>query len=272
MSLGASAMRCAKKGWPVFPLNGKIPMIAHGLNAASTDPTQIREWWTRWPDANIGLCTGAAAGIWVLDLDNKPDKNGIASIDALESEHGVTPPTLTIRTGSGGFHAYFAAPTDREVRNRTAVRPGIDVRGDGGYVVAPPSIHPGTGLPYAVVESRRVPIIEAPAWLLDLVAPIKPAVRTPPPAPTGVRLPPGEYDREVQRRLRTDPGTRARLGEARGGKLSGEGSGASVKGVVCPQCHRPSVWWPVYPRCTAGNARCAHLNSCGWWGPLTAFL
>jgi hypothetical protein len=256
----------------VFPLRGKVPMISHGLNAASTDPERVKEWWARWPEANIGLCTGSAAGFWVLDLDIKDGRNGNESLDALEAEHGATPETLTIRTGSGGLHAYFATPPDREVRNRSNVRPGIDVRGDGGYVVAPPSIHPETGVLYEVLISRRVPIAEAPPWLLELVAPIKPAVRIPPPAPTGIKLPPGEHDREVARRLRTDPGTRARLGEARSGKLSSEGSNASIKGVVCPSCGRPSVWWPIYPRCTAGNARCAHLNSCGWWGPLSTFL
>jgi len=257
----------------VFPLRGKVPIVRHGLNDATTDPGRVRQWWQRHPDANLGLTTGGDAGIWVLDVDvHDPSKNGLVSMAGLEDEHGELPDTLTIRTGSGGLHLYWAMPQGRDIRNRTAVAPGIDVRGTGGYVVAPPSIHPDTGEQYRVPDEGRHRIATPPDWLVDLVAPLQPRRRPSPQARTGVRLPPGDYHREAARRLRQDPGTRERLAERLGAQLVGSGENRSAKGVRCPQCGRPSVWWPIAPRCPSGTARCAHLNSCGWWGSLADLI
>lgn len=268
-----AALRCAERGWPVFPLAGKVPVVKNGLNDATTDRRTIVEWWTRRPESNLGLTTGTAAGIWVLDLDtHSAAENGLESIDVLEAEHGPLPDTMIVRTGTGGLHLYWSMPEGVEIRNRQKVRPGVDVRGQGGYVVVPPSIHPETGVAYVVPAEFRRPIAAAPEWLVKLVAPPKTAARLPPPAPVGVRLRPGEYDREADRRMRSDPGTRERAGIALGGKVCGNGPQRSIKGVVCPACGRPSVWWPIYPQHPGGTARCAHLNSCRWWGHIGDLL
>lgn len=267
-AVAQAALRCAAKGWPVLPLRGKLPHTRHGLKDAVTDPAQVRDWWRQWPDANLGICTGTEAGVWVLDIDTHGEHNGYASLDELEAEHGALPDTLAVLTGSGGLHLYWTMPEGRRLRNRTSVRPGLDVRGSGGYVVAPPSVHPDTRQPYEV--KARHPVAEAPAWLVDLVAPVQPRKRPPPPCPTGVRLPPGRYQAEARRRLKEDPGTRERLGLALGGRVAGQGDNATIKGVRCPQCGRPSVWWPLMPQ-HGGFAKCNHANSCGWWGPLDTF-
>lgn len=175
------AMTYAGRGWPVFPLRhaGKEPDTAHGFKDATTEAGQLRSWWGGAGTARgIGLATGAPSGVWVLDLDGQP---GLRSVQALEATHGALPTTLCTRTGGGGLHLFWRMPAGRAVRNRTAVEPGIDVRGTGGYVVLPPSGHP-SGQAYAWVD-EAVEVAEAPGWLLDLVAPLpRPA---PPPAPQG---------------------------------------------------------------------------------------
>ena len=253
----------------MLPLRGKLPTVAHGVHDASVEPEVIRGWWDKDPAGNLGVATGTAAGVWVLDLDlHDPSASGLASIQSLEAVHGALPDTLTVRTGTGGLHLYWRMPLDRKVRNRAKMRPGIDARGDGGYVVAPPSVHPDTGTVYAVPDAGRHPVVDAPAWLLDLVAPVAAPRNPAPPAPQGLRLPPGEYEAEALRRLKGDPGTRTRAAEALGGHVAG----ASCKGVPCPHCGRPSVWWPVVPDAPSQTARCAHLNSCGWWGRIGDLL
>jgi hypothetical protein len=121
---------------------GKHPRLANGFKNATQDEGQIRAWWEMWPDSNIGIATGAVSGIFVVDIDAKND--GVASLQALEAEMGPWPKTLKVLTGSGGgsSHLYFQLPVGKSIRNSTSVlAPGIDVRGDGGYVVAPPSRH-----------------------------------------------------------------------------------------------------------------------------------
>jgi hypothetical protein len=152
------ALRYAEHGWPVVPLHtpsvsacscrtdtcsspGKHPRLTRGLHDASADGDQIRAWWRRWPDANVGVVTGAASGLVVLDID-LPD--GPASLARLTEEHGPLPATCEQRTGSGGRQLLFAHP-GHPVSNRTRVEPGIDVRGDGGYIVVPPSLHAEQG-------------------------------------------------------------------------------------------------------------------------------
>lgn len=265
----AAALRCAAKGWPVLPLRGKLPATVHGCKDATTDRGVVAEWWRRDPEANLGIATGTRAGVWVLDLDlHDPTASGLVSMQALEGVHGPLPDTLTVRTGTGGLHMYWRMPQDRKVRNRAAIRAGIDARGDGGYVVAPPSVHPTTGTTYEVPDLGRHPVVDAPLWLLDLVAPLAAPRNPAPPAPTGIRLPPGEYDREASRRLKSDPGTRERAALALGGVVAG----GSAKGIRCPQCQRPSVWWPIIPDTASQTARCHHLNSCGWWGRISDLL
>lgn len=153
------ALEWASKGCAVFPLwwrledgkcacnlplcdqAGKHPKIAKGFYAATTDSKKIRDWWRRWPEANIGLATGKISKVIVLDVD---EEVGIRSIEKTDES---IPKSYTVVTQSGGLHIYFEAP-DHEVRNRVRFMPGLDLRGDGGYVVAPPS--PG----YRVADKR----------------------------------------------------------------------------------------------------------------------
>lgn len=148
--LREAALSYAAKGWPVFPCKprGKTPLTPHGFKEATCNPNLIERWWDRWPDANIGVPTGSAIKAWVLDVDGA---EGSVSLTQLESELGELPLTREAITGGGGRHLFFSMPGDRAIGNRVNLRPGLDVRGDGGYVVVPPSIHP-SGKAYAWLE------------------------------------------------------------------------------------------------------------------------
>ena len=138
-SLGAAALYYASRGWAVFPLvpRDKIPLIGkkqggNGLHDATSDVDQITQWWTETPEANIGLVTGNASGLVVVDVDGE---NGEAAL----AQYGTLPETVESRTGKGR-HLLFTA---QDVRNSAGkLGPQLDVRGEGGYIVAPPSIHP----------------------------------------------------------------------------------------------------------------------------------
>jgi hypothetical protein len=166
----AAALRLAERERPVFPCGAdKRPLVRHGFHDASTDPDAIRRWWTRWPAALIGMPTGAASGVVVIDLDAKDGRDGIAAFEALRAGREL-PMHPAVRTRSGGRHLYFAAVPGRTIRSSASrLAPGVDVRGEGGYVIAPPS--PG----YAVM--RRAPLSPPPAWLLGLLDPPPPPAR-----------------------------------------------------------------------------------------------
>lgn len=135
------ALYYASIGWPVFPLHdkGKTPRTVRGFKDASTDPATIKSWWTRWPAANIGIPTGEASGLAVVDID--PRHGGDVSLEALTEKHGALPDTIESLTGNHGFHKCFQWVTG--FRNSAGqIAPGIDTRGEGGYIVAPPSVHP----------------------------------------------------------------------------------------------------------------------------------
>lgn len=167
-----AALELASKGVPVFPCNlDKSPRTTHGYKNATTDPAQIRKWWTRWPDASIGVPTGRASGLLVLDVDlpkNENGRDGEAVLAALEVEHGQLPVTMEARTGSGGRHIFYRYPADQEVRDSAnKIAKGLDVRGEGGYVIVAPSGHP-SGRRYSWV--RQEPLAQAPKWLIALAA------------------------------------------------------------------------------------------------------
>ena len=178
----ATALEYAARGWLVVPLHSptergcscgrtdctspaKHPRTAHGLKDASREPAIIREWWRRWPGANIGIVTGPESGILVLDVDGK---TGEESLIDLERRGFHLPDTLTVRTGGGGQHLYFLWPQGADVRNsQSKIALGLDIRGQGGYAVAPPSLH-ASGARYEVNESA-IPPVSAPEWLLSLI-------------------------------------------------------------------------------------------------------
>lgn len=182
------AIRLAKLGLAVFPLYtvetvdghrrcscgktcgspGKHPLTHTGFHEATTDTQLIREWWAGYPDANIGIATGDVSNLFVLDIDVKG--GGDLTLDTLEARFDRLPETWTAWTGSGGAHFYFRMPRI-DVRNSAgAIGPGIDVRGNGGYVVAPPSQHiAGVYAWNADGHPRNTDIAQAPHWLLERV-------------------------------------------------------------------------------------------------------
>lgn len=155
-------------GEPTCASPGKHPIPRSGLKEATTDPEKIKAWWTQYPDANIAIVTGAISGIVVVDLDGQEGKNEWAE---LVKQHGATPRGWRIKTGGGGRHVYFAHPGG-EVRN-TAKRIGahIDSRGDGGYVLAPPSVHASGGqYEFASDDVRDLEFPAMPAWVAKKMA------------------------------------------------------------------------------------------------------
>jgi hypothetical protein len=129
---------------------------------ATDDEDQIRAWWGEWPDANIGLATGPISGLWVLDLDQKD--YGPENFEGFRAGRDLAP--AVVKTGGGGAHLLFAWEDHAEVRNRAGVLRGVDVRGDGGYVIAPGSVHASGALYEWAVDVEPTP---SPAWLLELV-------------------------------------------------------------------------------------------------------
>jgi hypothetical protein len=155
-----AALKYAERGFSVFPIHepaadlngcschkgqscsspGKHPRTPRGFKDASRDQEQITKWWTKYPNASIGVATGEASNVVVVDVDDRND--GPATLDALLDEVGQPLPiTLTARTGNG-FHCYFLPPKLPLRSQNGALGSGIDVKAGGGYVVAPPSQHP----------------------------------------------------------------------------------------------------------------------------------
>jgi len=162
-----AALAYARRGVPVFPVRGKLPLTEHGFKDATTDSDRIREWWASWPDANIAIPTGSATNRFVLDSD--PRHGGNKSLAALEAEHGQMPATLESRTGGDGRHFVFVLPEGCVICNSAGrLGPGLDIRGEGGYIVAPPSIHLETKKPYVWVN--RAKPAQAPAWLIQALS------------------------------------------------------------------------------------------------------
>lgn len=150
-----AALSYAAQGWAVFPLNGKVPYKGtHGCKDATKDPAIIEQMWKDHPEANVGIATGEISNLLVIDIDIHPEegKFGDETLAALESKLGKIPETLEVITGSGGRHLYFQYPEGSGITigegEKSGLGSGVDFRGNGGYVVAPPSIHPGTGRRY----------------------------------------------------------------------------------------------------------------------------
>jgi hypothetical protein len=178
------ALDYARRGWPDFPVYtvidgrctcreaacdspGKHPRVTGWPNQATTDPETIRQWWTRWPGANIGIPTGTASGFFVLDVDLRHD--GDETLRELEAQQGPLPPTVEALTGGGGRHIFFRYPGYSVKSSAGVLGPGLDIRGDGGFIVAPDSLHV-SGRRYEWEVSSHpddVPVADAPAWLLD---------------------------------------------------------------------------------------------------------
>ncbi len=192
-----AAASYAAAGFPVFPLHtptpdggcscgrpcgrdaGKHPRTTHGLTDATTHPSMITDWWQRWPEANLAVATGPAAGLIVLDVDAGA---GDESIARLEAAHGELSPTWAVETGGSGLHLWYHH-TGLPVPSRVGkLGPGLDVRGVGGYVVVPPSIHrSGTRYQWgAAWHPAKLPLAPLPAWLLTLMTADRNGLMIPP--------------------------------------------------------------------------------------------
>lgn len=139
--LAVAARSLAAAGVPVFPclVEGKRPLTRRGFLDASSDPEQVLAWWSRTPNANIGIPTGAASGVVVVDVDVHGPHDGRAAYQRSTDAGLVDGAGLLVRTPTGGTHVYFPATPGKEQRSWQAATAGIDFRGDGGYIIAPPS-------------------------------------------------------------------------------------------------------------------------------------
>lgn len=212
-----AARSYAERGWEVFPCHGidtrlrcgcgradcsspgKHPLLQHGLTEASSDSRTVEGWWKRWRHANVAIRTGAGSGLVVVDVD---PPLGLDSLANLERAQAALNRRALVGTGSGGVHLYLGHPGGgAQVRNRASsvLGPDIDIRGDGGYVIAPPSRH-ASGRPYH--WRRDGDPAPAPSWLLDLLT-----------------AEPSRPEPVDPRRIRNDRGVSAWAGAALAGEI-----------------------------------------------------
>jgi hypothetical protein len=165
--LGQWALALARRGLRVFPCRprDKLPATQHGFKDATTDADVIERWWRQGPECNIGVATGRCSGIFVVDVDGIDAK---AELTKLEQQYGALPATVESLTARGR-HLYFQWSDLCPVRNTAGrIAPGIDTRGEAGYVLAPPSVH-RTGRVYAWSVDSAKAFALAPDWLLDKI-------------------------------------------------------------------------------------------------------
>ncbi len=218
--LASAAFRLTLRQKAVFQLaqGSKEPMAgSRGHLDATLEVDVVRARWAKNRNANIGVLTGARSGFWAFDVDRQHD--GHEALAELTARHGELPPTVGVHTPSGGFHYWWKWPEHGpEIRCSTSrVGPGLDVRGEGGYIVAPPSIL-ADGRCYRWVRNGARTIAEAPAWLIALT---QPPLRPPRPEPSP---PPANLERYVASSACDEL---ERLESARGGQRN-----ATLNGVA----------------------------------------
>jgi putative DNA primase/helicase len=177
------ALTYAEKGWRVIPSHisqngfcscrrpdckhpGKHPIGNAWQKRATTDPATIKKWWLENPWANVGIMAGGESGIFILDID--PRNSGHETLREWQQQYGTLPVTPTARTGGGGEHYFFQ--WEPGMKNDTNIGPGVDVKTDGGFVVAAPSIHPsGRQYEWDIISDYSTPVAKAPEWLIDRI-------------------------------------------------------------------------------------------------------
>ena len=163
-----SALAARQLGWPVFPLRHKekIPLAgSKGFIDATTDLQQLKDWFSAWDYYNIGLPTGKPTGTVVIDIDE--NHGGKWSWLALKEAHNIdkATPTLVVKTANG-WHLYYELPAEVDIAPSAGkLGKGLDIRGTGGYVVFPPSVHPSEKK-YQFVFDRQTIIAPLPAWIM----------------------------------------------------------------------------------------------------------
>lgn len=183
----AAALELSDLGFRVFPVHGvfqgkctcggkprctigKHPRIKNYSSRATSNQDQLIKWFNKdFLNSNIGVPTGERSHIWVLDVD--PKSGGFDSLKSIQKQHGNLPDTVSVETGGGGLHFYFRYHRNQKIScSAGKLAPGLDVRGIGGYVLGPGSVHE-SGKHYKWIKSPRgVQIADAPQWLLDLIS------------------------------------------------------------------------------------------------------
>ena len=171
--IGREARWYAENNFAIFPLQGrgKSPATAHGLNDWTDNPDDVESYWRDHPKANIGIACGTPSGgllVFDFDVDEEKDKDGLSTLNEWEKVHGELPETVVAITGSGGMHYLYHT-------DRTNIHPsanpelGVDIRCDGSYIVAPPSVHPN-GRRYEWQDSPHdMPIFTANGAVYDFL-------------------------------------------------------------------------------------------------------
>lgn len=141
-----AALEYASAGFAVIPVkrSDKHPYTQNGLKDATVNESTIRQWWTWWPEANVAIACGRPSGnVFALDIDIKPEegKHGDESVQKWEAKHGDFPETVRQITGSGGMHCFYRLAGIEKYKNTIEALPGVDIRGDGAYVVVSPSVY-----------------------------------------------------------------------------------------------------------------------------------
>jgi Bifunctional DNA primase/polymerase, N-terminal/AAA domain/Primase C terminal 2 (PriCT-2) len=161
----------SKYEWPIFPCNplDKRPLVKGGFYSATKDPAIIQKWWETWPNAMIAVPMGKVSGVFCLDLDRKKidgkEINGIATWHQLLEQHGDISTTRMHETPNAGRHLVFQYVEGISSIPLNKLGPGLEIKGDGGYIVVPPSrMHDGR--PYI---GNDAPVTPAPAWLLNMI-------------------------------------------------------------------------------------------------------
>ena len=167
----SAAWYASKMDLRVFPCTGKRPVTPHGCKDATTDPAQIEEWWGNGSIYNVAIATGNGLVVLDVDIDHDAGKYGDETLADLERQYGPLPETWMCLTGGGGVHYYFQCD-DPALTVAAGFAPGLDYRGTGGYVIAPPSIHPTTGRAYeweASCRPNNTSLAPLPDWLHRLM-------------------------------------------------------------------------------------------------------
>ena len=230
MPLADAAARFAAAGVPVFPCvpGEKRPLVRRGFHDASTDAQQVAAWWSRWPSANIGIPTCAASGVEVVDVDVHQAGTGFPAFRDAHREGYAAGWAALVRTPSGGLHAYYPTNPGRVQSSWQAARAHVDFRGDGGYIIAPPSqvLRPsGVRAPYRlIVASGYTPTPVDAARLREFLAP-----RTPIP-----------IDRAHSARL----GGRGPDAKVLAGWVAGRGEGERNRGLFWAACRLAEAGTP----------------------------
>jgi hypothetical protein len=174
-----AALAYTEHGWSVVPsrVTGKRALVPWKCwQQTAPDPEQIHTWWRRWPRANPAVITGRISGVVVVDID--PRHHGDRALAKLERDHGRLPWSAVVETPSGGTHVYLAHPGGRITNSASRIGHGLDVRGDGGLALLPPSRRPDGAYRWTAGGPATVP--PCPDWLAEL---LRAAPRAGPPAP-----------------------------------------------------------------------------------------